>query len=132
MARRPRFDLAGVAQLACSRYIELNPVRAWIAAHPDHYPWSSHGGNAGRRRDPLLAPHPAYLALAAEAPARAAAYRALFAEALSEEMVAKIRGHLQQQKVLGSDAFQRWVAQRTGQFTGLRHRGRPTDRGKCP
>ena len=33
--------------LACSRYIELNPVRAWTAAQPGDYPWSSHGANAG-------------------------------------------------------------------------------------
>jgi putative transposase len=33
--------------LACSRYIELNPVRAWIAAEPAEYPWSSYRANAG-------------------------------------------------------------------------------------
>src|SRR5215467_13960820 len=27
--------------LACSRYIELNPVRAAIVRHPSHYRWSS-------------------------------------------------------------------------------------------
>lgn len=31
--------------LACSRYIELNPVRAWIASQPADYPWPSHSGN---------------------------------------------------------------------------------------
>ena len=40
--------------LACSRYIELNPVRAWIAAEPADYPWSSHRANAGGTYDPLL------------------------------------------------------------------------------
>ena len=31
--------------LACQRYIELNPVRANIVAHPAEYPWSSYRGS---------------------------------------------------------------------------------------
>jgi len=50
----------------------------------------------------LLIPHAEYLALGADPAARAAAYRALFAGALLDELVAEIRCHLQQQKVLGS------------------------------
>ncbi|MBX3727332.1 MAG: transposase [Xanthomonadales bacterium] len=118
--------------LACSRYIELNPVRAWISAKPGDYPWSSHAANAGERRDPLLSPHSAYLALGADASARAAAWRALVAQPLADELVAGIRSHLQQQKVLGTERFQAWVAQRTGRFVGLRPRGRPPSGQKCP
>jgi putative transposase len=40
--------------LACNRYIELNPVRAWIAAEPADHPWSSYRANAGGVFDPLL------------------------------------------------------------------------------
>jgi putative transposase len=32
--------------LLCSRYIELNPVRANMVAHPSEYPWSSYRFNA--------------------------------------------------------------------------------------
>jgi putative transposase len=32
--------------LTCYRYIELNPVRANMVAHPAEYPWSSYRGNA--------------------------------------------------------------------------------------
>lgn len=32
--------------LTCMRYIELNPVRAGMVAHPSEYPWSSYGYNA--------------------------------------------------------------------------------------
>ena len=28
--------------IACHRYIELNPVRAVMVAHPAEYPWSSY------------------------------------------------------------------------------------------
>lgn len=101
--------------LACSRYIELNPVRAWIAAQPADHPWSSHLGNAFGRHDPLLSPHASYVALGADGAARAAAYRALFAEALPAQQVDEIRRYLQQQKALGSDRFRAWVAARTGQ-----------------
>ncbi|WP_202842416.1 transposase [Luteimonas saliphila] len=118
--------------LACSRYIELNPVRAWMVAQPGDYPWSSHGANAGYREDPLVTPHPEYLALGANRPARADVYRALVAETLDEVLVAEIRAHLQQQKVLGSDRFQAWVAKRTGKFAGLRGRGRPSANENCP
>lgn len=38
--------------LACSRYIELNPVRAWMVARPGDYPWSSYGAHVGEREDP--------------------------------------------------------------------------------
>ena len=34
--------------LACSRYIELNPVRAGIVAEPLAYPWSSYPQRMGR------------------------------------------------------------------------------------
>jgi putative transposase len=111
--------------LACSRYIELNPVRAWMVSAPGEYRWSSYAANAELRDDPLLAPHPEYLALGASPAARSRAYKALFDEALSEELTARIRAYLQQEKALGSDRFQAWVQERTGRFAGLRPRGRP-------
>lgn len=118
--------------LACTRYIELNPVRAWMVARPADYPWSSHGANAGYREDPLLVQHPEYLALGADAHARAAAYRAIVEEGVEDAVVEDIRAYLQQQKALGSDRFQEWVRQRTGRFAGLRGRGRPPAKGNCP
>jgi putative transposase len=69
--------------LACSRYIELNPVRAWMVAEPGEHPWSSYGANADGRRDPLLTPHPEYLALGAGPTTHALAYRGLFADAFA-------------------------------------------------
>lgn len=118
--------------LACMRYIELNPARAWMVAQPGDYPWSSHGAHAAGHRDPLLAPHPAYLALGADGPARAEAWRGLVAAGLTDEQVGEIREHLQQQKVLGSDGFRAWVARRTGVIVGVRPRGRPPAADKCP
>ncbi len=55
--------------LACYRYIERNPVRATMVAHPSDYHWSSYGANALGRGDTLIEPHPVYLGLAQD-PAR--------------------------------------------------------------
>ncbi len=118
--------------LACSRYIELNPVRAWMAPKPDDYPWSSFQGNVGLRLDPLLSPHPQYLALGRDAASRTYAYRMLFAEVLCDAQVAEIRRYLQQQKALGSDRFRAWVEARAGRFATARPPGRPPQRSNCP
>jgi len=118
--------------LACSRYIELNPVRAWMVARPGEYPWSSYGTNATVRVDPLLTPHPEYLALGGDPTARASAYRTLFDDALPNDLVEEIRSYLQQQKVLGTDRFRSWVEARTGRFAAVRPVGRPPRPSNCP
>lgn len=118
--------------LACSRYIELNPVRAWMVPRPGDYAWSSWRGHAGEGVDPLLTPHVEYLALGVDADSRAAAYRALFEEALPAELVDDIRRYLRQQKALGTDRFRAWVEARTGRFAGLRSAGRPPQPQNCP
>ena len=118
--------------LACSRYIELNPVRAWMVAQPQDHPWSSYDANADGRMDSLLTAHPEYLALGSDPMTRALTYQALFAEALPDELVNEIRGYLHQQKVLGTDGFRGWVEARTGRFAAVRPVGRPLRRSNCP
>jgi putative transposase len=68
-----------------------------MVAKPADFRWSSHGGNAGYRKGPLLVPHPEYLSLGSDAFERAAAYRAIVAEAVEHGLVTEIRAHLQQQ-----------------------------------
>lgn len=114
--------------LSCSRYIELNPVRAWMVAQPGDYPWSSYGTNSGEKCEPWISAHSEYLALGSSSAARAAAYRALFFEALPDDLVLEIRSYLQQQKVLGTDRFRAWVEERTGRFSKVRPAGRPLGR----
>lgn len=46
------------------RYIDLNPVRAGMVAHPRDYPWSSYRADAEGRADPLHRPHALYRSLA--------------------------------------------------------------------
>jgi putative transposase len=128
-----RFGCRPHAYVLMSNHVHLlHPVRAWMVARPGDYPWSSYGAHAGEREDPLLVAHPAYLALGTDPASRAAAYWALFDDALPDELVAEIRGYLQQQKVLGTDRFRAWVEERTGRFAAARPLGRPPRRAHCP
>ena len=70
--------------------------------------------------------------LGPDRPARQAAYRQLFDEALPAMLVAEIRQYLQQQRALGSDRFRAWVASRTGRFATARPPGRPPQPSNCP
>ncbi len=63
--------------LACMVYIDLNPVRAGMAAQPGAWPWSSHTHYLGQRIDRLVTPHALYWALGNTPFAREAAYAAL-------------------------------------------------------
>lgn len=60
--------------LACMAYIDLNPVRAGLAAQAQDYPWSSHGHYAGLRTDKLVSVHPLVWELGNTPFAREAAY----------------------------------------------------------
>ena len=77
--------------LICHRYIELNPVRACMVDAPADYPWSSHRPNAFGQEDPLLTPHVTYTGLGSDRATRQAAYRHLFSEVLSEELLGELR-----------------------------------------
>ncbi|MEO8162047.1 MAG: transposase, partial [Arenimonas sp.] len=66
--------------LSCYRYIELNPVRAGMAATALDYRWSSHRHNGRGVSDPRIKPHPTYLALGATEAERLKAYRQLVDE----------------------------------------------------
>jgi putative transposase len=65
--------------LACMRYIEENPVRAGLAAHPGTYRWSSYRANALGEDDALVTPHAHYFSLGRSPDARRSAYAVLFA-----------------------------------------------------
>jgi len=91
--------------LSCSRYIELNPVRAGMVPAPGDYPWSSYGFNAYGVRNELLAPHPEYLRLGSTSRDRQQAYRELIRDQLGQSSLSAIREALNQERVLGTDAF---------------------------
>ena len=114
--------------LLCQRYIELNPIRAGMAADPVDYRWSSYRTNALGASNALLSPHPLYLALGADDDARRAAYRGLFGGALDEKPLTALRLALNQDQPIGNNRFYREIEAMTGQRRELRRRGRPRKR----
>ncbi len=96
--------------LACYRYIELNPVRAGIVAHPGEYRWSSYDVNAQQGASPFLVPHETYKRLGSNEEDRRLAYRELLRSDLEPEMVDRIRKATNGNYALGSERFAEEVA----------------------
>jgi putative transposase len=89
----------------CSRYIELNPVRARMVYDPAYYRWSSHRHNARGEPDALITPHPLYQALGANAADRRAVYRTLFLEPLEPQTLDRIRHAARRGTALADESF---------------------------
>ena len=111
--------------LTCYRYIELNPVRAKMVAHPQDYKWSSFNVNAHGQFSPLITPHEEFLDLGSDDNDRRDAYRALFREPLGAQTLAGIREASNGNFVLGARRFVRDLEQTLGARTFPRRPGRP-------
>lgn len=118
--------------LICYRYIELNPVRAGMVATPIEYRWSSHRCNAAGETDALIRPHAQYLALGWASGSACTAYRALFAQGMSDDRLAEIRAYVQQQKALGSARFQAQIEEALGRYVQIRPAHRPRQPQAAP
>jgi putative transposase len=95
--------------LACSRYIELNPVRAGMVNSPQDYPWSSYRHNAQGKHDSLLKTHRVFQRLGSDQPSRRDAYRHLFRGALGPGDLERIRFATEAGTVIGNDRFREQV-----------------------
>ncbi|MEN6585775.1 MAG: transposase [Sulfuricella sp.] len=111
--------------LACQRYIELNPVRADMVAHPAEYRWSSYRANAQGEADALLKPHPLYAALGMDSAGRQAAYRELFRYELEPGLADEIRRATNGNYALGNEHFAAQVAAALGRRVLPGKSGRP-------
>lgn len=100
--------------LACYRYIELNPVRAGMVAHPIDYPWSSHRANVAGASRGSLTMHPVFERLGASPEERAHAYAALFGDAMPPALVDQLRSATRSNAVFGSPAAKAAIAARLG------------------
>jgi putative transposase len=110
---RYRSSLVGSPRylLACSRYIDLNPVRAGMTGAPEEYPWSSNRHLAFGVPDGLVTLHPVYRDLGANPQARQATYRALCRCALDADTVDQIRRNTNNGSALGPLRFLAQVAE---------------------
>lgn len=109
--------------LTCMRYIELNPVRADMVAHPAEYPWSSYRYHALGEPDGLLTAHREYRRLGKSAEERQSAYRQLFRARIAEKTLTEIREATNKAWVLGDERFKRGIEQQ------LKRRAAPRARG---
>jgi putative transposase len=111
--------------LACTRYVELNPVRAGLVSVPADYRWSSYRAKIGLDRAPWLDPDPSFLALAPTLDQQRALYRDLVCAGTSEAELALIREGVQRNQLTGAGEFALDVERRIGERIENRGRGRP-------
>ena len=124
-----RFKSAAVSRdeylIMCSRYIELNPVRAGMVAHPRDYCWSSYRYRALGLTDTLLVDDPWYAGLGTTAEERREKYREWIESEVHEGEWEEIRQSTQRGRLIGREAFQRQVEALTGRRLVGEARGRP-------
>jgi len=118
--------------LTCMRYIEMNAVRANMVDHPAEYRWSSYAANAQGQQNPIVTPHPLYLALGSSAEKRQKAYRELFRQPMSKQPLHKIRQALNNELVLGCDYFKDRIEAAKNRQARLGQPGRPRSKNTRP
>ena len=110
------------------RYIELNPVRAGMVAHPRDYAWSSYSrngdGGEGANAD-WVKSHANYHAIASDPHERLRAYRALFDAPIDNAELERIRDCTHKGWALGDARFEAEIEIHTGQQLGSKGVGRP-------
>jgi len=111
--------------LTCMRYIEMNPVRADMVAHPSDYPWSSYRANAQGNSNVLIASHALYRSLGRTDEERQSAYRQLFCAQVSKADVDAIRDATNKGWALGDSRFGAKVEALTKRRAMPMPRGRP-------
>jgi putative transposase len=109
--------------LTVSRYIELNPVRAGMVAHPAEYPWSSYQYNALGIPIELITPHFLYQGLAKTEKTRHKRYTALFDKMIPDYTLEEIRSSINRAWVLGDEHFKRQIEKQTGRRVSPLTRG---------
>ena len=75
----------------CMRYVELNPVRAGMVAHPREYRWSSYRANAGEKSDDLITTPAVYDDISPDLFARGRLYAKGFDVNLDDAVIDAIR-----------------------------------------
>lgn len=114
--------------LACMVYIDLNPVRAGLAAQARDYAWSSHGHYAGLRVERLLTPHPLYWQLGNTPFAREAAYAQLVQTGLPMQQQQALTESVLRGWALGGADFVAALQQKTERRLSKASPGRPVSR----
>ena len=111
--------------MTCSRYIELNPVRAELVSDPAAYSWSSCAHHTGRNSDPYITDHPLFWSLGNTPFEREAAYKALIEQALTVDDMQSLQDATYKGWALGSDQFKARLERQVQRRVQPGKRGRP-------
>lgn len=119
---------SGAYLQACYRYIELNPVRAGLVAHPGDYRWSSYRHHAEGSGDFPTTPHPEWIALGPDVGTRRRRHAALVESGLTDIELSRFRYGTRKGLPTGSGSFLRELELKLAvQFSDGR-RGRPKNK----
>lgn len=111
--------------LACSRYIELNPVRARMVAMPEDYGWSSCRFHVGQSACEWLDEDPCYRMLGTERAIRQERYQQFLRQGIPEGEWKTIREAIRRGQLTGTDRFIDEVETILGKRIEKRRPGRP-------
>lgn len=111
--------------LACCRYIDLNPVRAYLVSDPKNYRWSSYRSLAGYGTSPIVQRSIVYKLLGIDSTGTEHAYRAYVALGIGDSELITIRNAIRRNQLTGPQRFVRAVENATGRKIETRGRGRP-------
>ena len=111
--------------LACMVYIDLNPVRVGLAAHPQDYPWSSYGHYAGLRIDRLVHPHVLFWELGNTPFARESGYREMVEKGVTAQQQIDLTQSAISGWALGDEDFKEGLQKTTGRRLSKSRPGRP-------
>ncbi len=117
------FPLDGDYLLAAARYVELNPVRARLAARAGDWPWSSARAHLAGRDDALVSAAP-LLQIVSD-------WNTFLSEAAGETALDAIRRHERPGRPLGDDTFVERLETMLGRVLKRRTPG-PQARGPAP
>ncbi len=92
---------------------------------PEDYRWSSVHTHLARASDPLITPHPLYLAMGQDQTERANVYRQWLDAGIAPDDLQYLRAYASQERALGDERFQRMVETTLGRPATCRPRGRP-------
>ena len=111
--------------MTCSRYIELNPVRAGMVDGPGDYPWSSYAHHVGIKPDPIITDHPLYWSLGNTPFEREAAYMALMELGLTTLETTVLSQATLKGWALGTEKFKAALEKQANRRVSPTTRGRP-------
>lgn len=111
--------------LACSRYIEMNPIRAHMVKDAEGYKWSSYRYKIGKAVDSsFIDLDPLYMDLGKNSQERQKNYQKLFKESILPQEWDLIRKVVNKAGIFGSSRFKEKIEKLLGRKFDIRDRGR--------